>query len=84
MSIMARDGVIHFEGRCGIEEAEALLGHLSAPGVRVDLGACEHLHTALLQALMASRVPVQGKPCGFVADWVLPLLSKAGAPSDTG
>lgn len=79
MSVALRDGVVHLEGRCGIEDAEALLGHLAVPGVRVDLGACQHLHTALLQLLMASGVPISGAPAGFVADWLLPILGPEGA-----
>jgi hypothetical protein len=85
MSINVRDGVIHLEGRCGVEEAETLLGHLSVPGVRIDLGGCEHLHAALFQLLMAARVPIAGEPAGFVAEWLLPILAaREDRTADTG
>ena len=81
MSITIRDGVVHLEGRCGVEEAETLLGHLSMADVRVDLGRCEHLHAALAQLLMAARVPILGEPGGFFGIWILPILSAEPDPS---
>lgn len=80
MSITIRDGVVHLEGRCGVEEAETLLGHLSMADVRVDLGRCEHLHAALAQLLMAARVPIVAKPGGFLGTWLLPILSGGHDP----
>lgn len=42
-------------GNCGAEDAEALQTWLVAnPRGVVDLEACEHLHTALVQVLVAS------------------------------
>ena len=80
MSITLRDGTIHLEGRCGVEEAEILLGHLSTAEVRVDLGRCEHLHAALAQLLMAAPVSIVGEPGGFLGTWVLPFLSAQPDP----
>jgi hypothetical protein len=52
-----------FIGICSVEEAEALLEWLhgqSSP--RADLSACEHLHAALLQILLAREVRVTDLP----------------------
>lgn len=53
-------------GVCSVEEAESLLSWvLQHPDAAVDAAACEHLHSAVLQVLMALRprlaaVPVAG------------------------
>lgn len=50
-------------GVCAIEEAEALLAWLSDnPKGKVNLRDCEHLHTALVQVLMAARPTVSALP----------------------
>lgn len=70
---------------CAVEEAEPLLAWLQGgPDRRVDLGRCSHLHTAVLQVLLAAR-PVLAAPPedGFLARHVAPLLA-GGAPDRAG
>jgi hypothetical protein len=75
----AEDGTIHLEGRCPIEDAEPLLQLLlqEAEG-RVDLRACQHAHTAVIQILFAARPAILGpSPALFLRDWIEPALSGA-------
>lgn len=69
-------------GEVGVEDAEVLAAWLRTtrrPAVR--LATCTHLHTAVLQALMAARPEVLEPPVEpFLARWVLPLV--APAPAD--
>jgi len=76
MSVRIADGVIFLEGRCRIEEAETLLGYLLEDADRpVDLSACDALHSAVVQILMATRPAIAGKPADpFLCAYVLPLL----------
>ena len=65
------DGVIVLDGECPVEDAETLLRLLQAePKGPVDWSGCTHLHTAVLQVLMAAAPPMRGA-CGdaFVARW---------------
>lgn len=75
--------MVKFEGICGPEETpelvEWLQGRTRRPGV--DLSRCSHLHTALLQALLSARVPLDKPPLEpFLAQWVTPLFP----PRDDG
>lgn len=75
---VARDGaMIRLQGRCRVEDAEPLASLLQAtPGLTVDLGDCEGLHAAVLQALLAFAPKVTGIPGDpFLRDLVLPLLA---------
>ncbi|HEY4252652.1 MAG TPA: hypothetical protein VGM87_15680 [Roseomonas sp.] len=75
---VARDGaVIHLRGHCRVEDAEPLAALLQAePGLPVDLAACDGLHGAVVQALLAFRPAIRGLPEGaFLRDLVLPALS---------
>ncbi|NDY90494.1 hypothetical protein [Ideonella livida] len=46
-----------------VEEAEGLLGWVQErPEARVDLAGCQHLHTAVLQVLMAADLRVTAWP----------------------
>jgi hypothetical protein len=74
-----RKNVVSLRGVCGVEEAEALLDWLQAhPKGRVNLQACEHLHTALLQVLLAARPPVSESPADvFLRDRVATLFAGA-------
>jgi hypothetical protein len=81
MSLRRARNRLHLEGECGVEEALALLEHLSGPKPpRIDLRRCTHLHTALVQVLAACR-PAQIEPPedAFLARWLMPFL--AGEPS---
>lgn len=80
---VAIDGeVIRLEGRCRVEDAEALLAALhDNPRRIVDLDRCATLHTALVQLIMAASPRLQGTPMdASLRRWLLPLLETAGGP----
>ncbi|MBU3694347.1 MAG: hypothetical protein FGM40_05895 [Rhodocyclaceae bacterium] len=63
MPITFSDDRAVFEGICAVQEAEGLLSWvLEHPGAPVDTAACEHLHSAVLQVLMARRPPIVALP----------------------
>ena len=71
MTIAREDDLVRLTGRCGVEEAEALLEHLASGVVRVNLGGCEQLHAAILQLLLASQAQIEGERPAFLARWNL-------------
>lgn len=79
MSVRLNGTIIVLEGACRVEDAEPLLGWLQADGSRiVDLAEAEHLHTAVLQVLMALRPSIRGAgKNGFIRDWIVPALTTA-------
>ncbi|PXA84767.1 hypothetical protein DMC47_39060 [Nostoc sp. 3335mG] len=83
MTIRVDQGVIFLEGRCRIEEAETLLGHLLEDGDRpVDLSGCEALHSAVVQILMAAKPVISRRPIdSFLCAHILPLLETERSPS---
>jgi hypothetical protein len=76
MPLRADGDVLHLDAVCGVEEALALLEQLAAPvPPAVDLQACTHLHTALVQVLAACRPAAVTPPDdAFLARWLMPLL----------
>jgi hypothetical protein len=68
-----RDGTIVLEGACPVEDAEPLLQLLQGtPSGSLDWTRCSHLHTAVLQVILAARIaPVE--PCGdlWVRQWLV-------------
>ena len=75
MTVRRRDdGTIVLDGDCGAEDAEPLLQSLLAnPAVAVDWTACRHLHTAVVQIILAAAPALVG-PCGdrWVGEWIVP------------
>ena len=74
MSVRREDDgtTIVLDGHCPVEEAEPLLQFLQAtPAACLDWRQCTHLHTAVLQVILAARPPLIG-PCGdaWVQRWV--------------
>jgi hypothetical protein len=66
------DGTIVLEGACPVEDAEPLLQLLQkSPDGALDWGRCNHLHTAVLQVILAARIAPAG-PCGdsWVRQWL--------------
>ena len=61
-----------FNGSCSAEETADLAAWLAGrKRPRVNLKACSHLHTALLQVLMAGKVTVTKQPSDpFLARWL--------------
>jgi hypothetical protein len=81
MALELKRTIASFTGSCGAEEAAELHEWLSARRApKADLSACTHLHSALLQLLLAGRVPISKPPKDpFLARWVAPLLPEAKA-----
>lgn len=53
----------HFEGRCAVEEALALVEFLRKhPRGKIALGKCTSMHGALLQVILATRPIVSSLP----------------------
>jgi hypothetical protein len=66
------DGTILLEGDCPVDDAEPLLQMLQAtPVASVDWTRSRHLHTAVLQVILAARPTLVGR-CGdlWVAEWI--------------
>ena len=75
-------GPILLEGPCSIDDAEPLLQFLTTiPSPRVDWRSCDWAHTAVIQVLLASRVPLQGPPRGaLLRELIEPLIIRATHP----
>jgi hypothetical protein len=59
MTVEVKDGVVAASGTLTVDEAELLLQlALAHPGAAADLGACDHVHSAALQVLMASSLRI--------------------------
>jgi len=66
------DGTILLEGDCPVDDAEPLLQLLqTTPVASVDWTRSRHLHTAVLQVIVAARPTLIGR-CGdpWVAEWI--------------
>ncbi len=86
MSVVMENGVVRLEGDCPVEEAETLVGLLQGSGVSgADISQCRHLHSALVQALLAFRVPIVGESqTPLIRDFVTPALELAGRAAAEG
>jgi anti-anti-sigma regulatory factor len=63
MTMEMKDGVLHCAGTLAVDDAEQLLQLvLEAENLAADLSACEHVHSACLQVLMAARIRVTAWP----------------------
>jgi len=63
MTMEIKDGVLHCAGTLAVDDAEQLLQLvLDAEQPGADLSACEHVHSACLQVLMAARIRVTAWP----------------------
>lgn len=84
MTIEFTDGVLVCAGTLPVDDAETLLQIVAGrPGVAADLAACEHVHSACLQVLMAARVTVRAWPAGdALAAWLRAALAPAPASTD--
>jgi len=74
MTVEAEGSIIRLTGRCGVEDAERLLDLLCQERREVDLSACEHLHTALVQILMGARAELAEGGAPRLVPWVRRLL----------
>jgi hypothetical protein len=78
-----RDGeVVRLVGLCRVEDAEPLTALLQ--GIcdsTLDLSACEGLHAAVLQAILAFRPTIVGSPdVPFLKDRLLPAVASERQP----
>lgn len=63
MPFSMRENVVSIEGHCSIEEAEALHEELRAIEEPVfDLSRSDHLHTSIVQLMMASGGTIRALP----------------------
>jgi hypothetical protein len=75
MTIRRADDVILLLDICAVEDAEVLMQELETGASWLDWSGCTHLHTACLQVMMASHVPIRGNPAKPEnARWVAPIL----------
>jgi hypothetical protein len=67
------------EGSCTVEDALPLLEFLqSHRGVKVDLGPSAHLHTSVVQVLLAARPTIVALPQeAFLARWLSQAFARA-------
>ena len=81
MPVTFKKTVAIFEGDCVIEEAESLLEWLQGAHRRkIKLGPCRHMHTALLQLLMAYRPRIATWPTDpELNQWLAPTLGAPGS-----
>jgi hypothetical protein len=79
MTYAFTEDVLVVAGTLAVDDAEGLLQALAErPGAAVELAACEHVHGACLQVLMATRVDVRAWPAGAqLAAWL-----RAALPSE--
>ena len=73
-----RDGdVVRLVGLCRVEDAEPLTALLQGVSdSTLDLSACEGLHAAVLQAILAFRPTIVGIPDdAFLRDHLLPAIA---------
>ncbi len=76
MPVTLKKTVAVFDGVCAVEEAETLLAWLQEnPKGRVNLKRCTHIHTAVLQVLLAFRPRVSPFPEDQdLAAWLAPAF----------
>lgn len=76
-----QDGTIVLQGHCPVEDAELLLQLVQeTPAASLDWTRSVHLHTAVLQVIVAARPTLLG-PCGdaWVGRWLgIGLGARAG------
>jgi hypothetical protein len=60
---VSADGVILLKGTCALDDAEPLLRSLADnPHALIDWTGCDHIHTAVVQVLMAAKPRIVGSP----------------------
>jgi hypothetical protein len=75
MTVQRTDQVVLLDGVCPVEDAELLLIELQSGPQVIDWSRCTHLHTAVLQVILAAGVPMRGTPAHpELARWIGPLL----------
>ena len=83
MSVRREDDgtTIVLDGHCPVEEAEPLLQFLQAsPAACLDWRQCTHLHTAVLQVILAARPQLTAKTERLSAQFAAEVLGGNVAP----
>jgi len=63
VAIKYTDEMAIFEGKCTLHEAEPLHEWLKkTPQGKVDLAACQYMHTAILQVLLIAKPVMTASP----------------------
>ncbi len=80
MTIRRSEDVIFLEEVCTVEDADALLAEIQAGAAMFDWTGCTFLHTACLQLILASALPMRGNPAdAALASWAVPLVKPCAA-----
>lgn len=76
MPIQFSENLASFTEVCTVEEAEQLLQWLhDAPAGQLKLADCTHIHTAIVQVMMAGRAVIAWPPTDKdLARWLMPAL----------
>jgi hypothetical protein len=76
MSVLFDGNVARLHGDCPVADAETLATGLQAyPDCKIDLSAAGHLHTAVVQILLAFDAEISGNPTDA---FLTGVLSKEG------
>ncbi len=81
MSVVVRDDLVRIVGNASVADAEPLLTILHEDRSRtVDLSEAGHLHSAVIQILLAARPAITGTPSyAFFTARILPCLIERNA-----
>ena len=76
MTVVIEKDRILLQGIYDADDVEVLMSALREPGPSiVDLSEADHLHTAILQVLLAFRPSITGTPRDtFIRTWLIPVL----------
>jgi hypothetical protein len=76
MAIEYRKKMVVFSDTVGVEDAEKLLAYLQGkPHVKADLTACDYLHPANIQVLLAAGIQIHEWPQNAsLAAWLKTVL----------
>jgi hypothetical protein len=76
LTVSRAGSTIRLVGMCRVEDAEPLTALLqSISDSTLDLSACEGLHAAVVQAVLAFHPKIIAVPNNaFLRDWLLPAL----------
>jgi hypothetical protein len=72
MSIQRRGKILKLTGVIGVEDAEIIYAQFEQQLFqKIDLSGCEHLHSAILQLVIAFQIPIHKYPSvPMLNDWL--------------
>jgi len=72
MSIQRRGKVLKLNGVIGVEDAEIIYAQFEQQLFnKIDLSGCEHLHSAILQLIVAFKIPIHKyPPASTLTEWL--------------